>query len=41
MEPSEEDDTFPSGVESDEGQRPGEKAEEGQPGMSDDPPRAD
>ena len=35
------EETIPAGVESDEGQRPGEKSEEGQPGMSEDPPRAD
>ena len=37
----EEDETFPAGVESDEGQRPGDELEDEQPGMLDEPPRAD
>ena len=36
-----EEGRFPGGVESDEGQRPGEKTEDDQPGMAEDPPRAD
>ena len=32
---------YPAGVETDEGQRPDEKLADGQPGMADDPPRAD
>lgn len=36
-----EEGRFPGGVESDEGQRPGEKTEDAQPGMAEDPPRAD
>lgn len=35
------EETFPAGAESDEGQRPGEKLEERQPGLAEDPPRAD
>ena len=33
--------TFPAGVESDEGERPDEKLDDGQPGLLEDPPRAD
>ena len=40
-DPSSGGETFPAGVESDDGQRPGEKLEDGQPGMVEDPPRAD
>ena len=40
-EPAGDEDTFPAGVESDEGQRPDDTLEEGQPGMLDEPPRAD
>ena len=40
-ESSDEEETFPGGVESDEGQRPGEKLEDGPPGLLEDPPRAD
>ncbi len=41
VDPASGEETFPAGVESDEGQRPGERLEDGQPGMSEDPPRAD
>ncbi len=40
-EPSGDEDTFPAGVETDEGQRPGDKLDDEQPGMLDEPPRAD
>jgi hypothetical protein len=40
-DPAGGDETFPAGAESDEGHRPGEKLDDGQPGMSEDPPRAD
>ncbi len=40
-EPSGDEETFPAGVETDEGQRPDDKLEDEQPGMLDDPPRAD
>ena len=33
--------TYPAGAETDEGQRPGDKLEGEQPGMLDEPPRAD
>ena len=33
--------TYPAGVETDEGQRPGDKLEDEQPGLLDEPPRAD
>lgn len=33
--------TYPAGVESDDGRRPGEKLEDEQPGMLDEPPQAD
>ena len=40
-DPSSGEQEFPAGAETDEGQRPGEKLEDGQPGLSEDPPRAD
>ena len=40
-EPAGEEDTFPAGVESDEGQRLDDALEDRQPGMLDEPPRAD
>ena len=38
---SDDDETFPAGVETDEGERPDDELESGQPGMLEDPPRAD
>ena len=40
-DPSNGEETFPAGVEDDDGQRPGDELEDVQPGMSEDPPRAD
>ena len=40
-DPSSGEETFPAGVEHDDGERPGDKLEDGQPGMAEDPPRAD
>ena len=40
-EPPTGDETYPAGVESDEGERPDDQLEDGQPGLLDEPPRAD